>query len=68
METLVLAARLALIVALAGSAFFKLRALRTLPTQMQAFGIPGSLAVAAAILALGTVYWLVRDQDRRDLP
>lgn len=25
-------------------------------------------AVAAAILALGTVYWLVRDQDRRDLP
>lgn len=50
METLVLAARLALIVALSGSAFFKLRALRSLPTQMQAFGIPGSLAVAAAIL------------------
>src|SRR5688500_7311913 len=25
-------------------------------------------AVAVAILALGTVYWLVRDQDRRDLP
>jgi hypothetical protein len=49
-ETLVLAARLALIVALSGSAFFKLRALRSLPTQMQAFGIPGSLAVAAAIL------------------
>lgn len=36
--------------ALSGSAFFKLRALRTLPAQMQAFGIPGSLAVAAAIL------------------
>lgn len=50
METLVLAARLALILALSGSAFFKLRALRTLPAQMQAFGIPGSLAVAAAIL------------------
>lgn len=50
METLVLAARLALIVALSGSAFFKLRALRTLPAQMQAFGIPGSLAVVAAIL------------------
>ena len=50
METLVLAARLALIVALSGSAFFKLRALRSLPAQMQAFGIPGSLAVVAAIL------------------
>jgi uncharacterized membrane protein (DUF373 family) len=25
-------------------------------------------AVAAAILALGLVHWLVRDQDRRDLP
>jgi Methylamine utilisation protein MauE len=49
-ETLVLAARLALIVALSGSAFFKLRALRSLPAQMQAFGIPGSLAVVAAIL------------------
>jgi hypothetical protein len=49
-ETLVLAARLALILALSGSAFFKLRALRTLPAQMQAFGIPGSLAVVAAIL------------------
>jgi uncharacterized membrane protein (DUF373 family) len=24
-------------------------------------------ALAAAILALGTVYWLVRDQDRREL-
>ena len=23
------------------------------------------IALAAAILALGTVYWLVRDQDRR---
>jgi uncharacterized membrane protein (DUF373 family) len=23
-------------------------------------------ALAAAILALGVVYWLVRDQDRRD--
>jgi uncharacterized membrane protein (DUF373 family) len=23
-------------------------------------------ALAAAILALGTVYWLVRDQDRRE--
>ena len=50
METLVLAARLALIVALSGSAFFKLRALKSLPAQMQAFGIPGSLAVVAAIL------------------
>ena len=50
METLVLAARLALIVALSGSAVFKLRALRSLPAQMQAFGIPGSLAVVAAIL------------------
>jgi hypothetical protein len=49
-ETLVFAARLALILALSGSAFFKLRALRTLPAQMQAFGIPGSLAVVAAIL------------------
>ncbi|TQF77536.1 protein PsiE [Elioraea sp. Yellowstone] len=26
------------------------------------------LALAAAILALGVVYWLVRDQDRRDQP
>jgi uncharacterized membrane protein (DUF373 family) len=25
-------------------------------------------AIAAAILALGGVYWLVRDQDRRRLP
>ena len=24
------------------------------------------LALAAAIVALGSVYWLVRDQDRRD--
>jgi uncharacterized membrane protein (DUF373 family) len=24
------------------------------------------LALAAAILALGAVYWLIRDQDRRD--
>jgi hypothetical protein len=24
------------------------------------------LALAAAILALGAVYWLVRDQDRRE--
>jgi uncharacterized membrane protein (DUF373 family) len=24
------------------------------------------LALAAAILALGTVHWLVRDQDRRE--
>jgi len=24
-------------------------------------------ALSAAILALGTVYWLVRDQDRREL-
>ena len=50
METLVLAARLALILALSGSAFFKLRALRSLPAQMEAFGIPGALAAAAAIL------------------
>ena len=50
METLVLAARLALILALSGSAFFKLRALRPLPAQMRAFGIPGPLAAAAAIL------------------
>jgi len=26
---------------------------------------PQLLALAAAILALGTVYWLVRDQERR---
>ena len=50
METLVLGARLALILALSGSALFKLRALRSLPAQMQAFGIPGPLAAAAAIL------------------
>lgn len=25
------------------------------------------LALAAAVLALGAVYWLVRDQDRRDV-
>jgi hypothetical protein len=49
-ETLVLAARLALILALSGSAFSKLRALKTLPAQMQAFGIPGPLATVAAIL------------------
>ena len=49
METLVLAARLALILALSGSAFLKLRALKSLPAQMEAFGIPGSLAVVAAI-------------------
>jgi hypothetical protein len=49
-ETLVLAARLALILALSGSAFLKLRALKSLPAQMQAFGIPGSLAVVAAIV------------------
>jgi hypothetical protein len=48
--TLVLAARLALILALSGSAFFKLRALRSLPAQMRAFGIPAPLAAAAAIL------------------
>ncbi len=41
---------MALILALSGSAFFKLRALRALPAQMRAFGIPGSLAAAAAIL------------------
>ena len=50
METLVLAAHLALILTLSGSAFFKLRALRSLPAQMEAFGIPGPLAAAAAIL------------------
>lgn len=50
MGTLVLAARLALILALSGSAFFKLRALRSLPAQMRAFGIPAPLAAAAAIL------------------
>ncbi|HEV8207573.1 MAG TPA: MauE/DoxX family redox-associated membrane protein [Acidimicrobiia bacterium] len=50
METLVLAARLALILALSGSAFLKLRALKSLPAQMQAFGIPGSLAVVAAVV------------------
>ena len=49
MEILVLAARLALILALSGSAFLKLRALKSLPAQMEAFGIPGSLAVVAAI-------------------
>ncbi|HEX9820690.1 MAG TPA: phosphate-starvation-inducible PsiE family protein, partial [Methylomirabilota bacterium] len=26
------------------------------------------LALAAAVLALGAVHWLVRDQDRRDIP
>jgi hypothetical protein len=26
------------------------------------------LGLAAAILSLGTAYWLVRDQDRREIP
>jgi uncharacterized membrane protein (DUF373 family) len=26
------------------------------------------IGLAAAILALGSVYWLVRDQDRKDAP
>ncbi len=50
MATLVFAARLALILAFSGSAFFKLRALGALPAQMRAFGIPGSFAAVAAIL------------------
>jgi uncharacterized membrane protein (DUF373 family) len=34
--------------------------------DLTAIGPGHLLALAAAILALGTVYWLVRDQDRRD--
>ncbi len=37
-------------VALTASALSKLRGLRELPAQMRAFGIPGSLAVAAAVV------------------
>jgi len=52
--TLVVAARFALIVAFVASGFSKLRGLKVLPAQMRAFGVPGELARAAAILVPAT--------------
>ena len=38
---------------------------RLIVLDLKDFDIGETLALAAAILALGIVYWLVRDQDRR---